>query len=250
MRKSFFFLFALVIFSNVVLCSTKSAYSFSEEQKLFKPIANVEVRTSKKKIKLSDIYDKSPVILVLVFTRCTGICNPLLSNVQENIRQQQSHNEKYKVLVVSFDSRDSISDMLQLEKRYNLEQDKQWIFATTNQIEALNTSVGFNPLWDSTLQQFDHEALVVGVNGNGYIVKKLNGLRASSDFRSLIKEINSEFVLSYPLPQKNMFFSCFTYDPATGKKKISVGMLVMLLPVALTLIVLAGLATVKRKAIE
>ncbi|HRP39579.1 MAG: hypothetical protein M9931_07335 [Chitinophagales bacterium] len=249
MRKSFFFFIALVVFSNVVLCNTNGLYSFSEEEKLFKPIANIEIATAEGEISLSDLYDKSPIILVLVFTRCTGICSPLLSNVKENIRQQQT-NEKYKVLVLSFDSSDSISGMLQLAKRYNLDEDKQWIFATTDRIEALNASVGFNPVWDSTSQQFDHEALVVGVNGNGYIVKKLNGLRASSDFRSLIKEINSEFVLSYPLPRKNMLFSCFTYDPATGKKKISVGMLVMLLPVVLTLVVVAGLATIKRKPNE
>lgn len=249
MRKSFFFFFALVAFSNVVLCNTDNAYSFSEERKLFTPIKNVEIRTAEGKTNLSDLYDKSPIILVLVFTRCTGICSPLLSNVKENIRQQQT-NEKYKVLVLSFDSRDSISDMLQLAKRYKLEHDKQWIFATTNQIGPLNISVGFNPIWDSTSQQFDHEALVVGVNGNGYITKKLNGLRASSDFHSLIKEINNEFVLSYPLPRKNMLFSCFTYDPATGKKKISIGMLVMLLPVVFTLLVVAGLATIKRKPNE
>lgn len=237
-----FLLFSLTIFSlGNSFSQTTTEYSLIEESKLFTKIPDIDINTPDGQYNISDFYDKSPIILALVFTRCTGICSPLLSKLAENIRILNTE-EKFRVLVLSFDPADSVGNMQELSKRFRLSENKQWTFATTKQIDSMNISFNFKPVWDSIIQQFDHEALLVGINQNGYIVKKLVGLRDANALKSLIKAINNEFIISYPLPNEKMILSCFTYDPVTGKKTPSIGLLFFLLPAALLAIVLIALA--------
>ncbi len=170
----------------------------------------------------------------------------MILNLYENINHLQS-DKNFRVLVLSFDSMDNIKDMCRFATRYGLENNKQWIFATTSQIKELNTSIGFNPIWDASKKQFNHEALFVGINKDGYITKKVVGIRSYTVLSDMIKEINNEFVISYPLPKINMLFSCFDYNPITGKKKPSWGLLILLLPFIITCILLILLVKYTRK---
>lgn len=63
----------------------------------------------------------------------------------------------------------------------------------------------------------------------------------------MLKEINNEFIVSYPLPRKNMLFSCFTYNPTTGKSELSIGLLVMLAPALITFIIVLSLIKLGKK---
>ena len=240
----------LTCLTVVVLAGTAGADAggdnLAEERGLYTPIADVELGTASAQFPLSELYARQPVMVALIFTRCTGICNPFLLQLSENMRALDP-KEKFKVLVVSFDPQDSNADMERYARLFNLEQDERWVFATTDQIDELITSVGFFPTWDSTSQQFDHDALLVGVNGNGYITRKMEGIRDRKDIASMIKTIDGEFIPSYPLPRDGVLFSCFTYDPVTGVRKPSVGLLILLVPAVLTLVLLLWLGAQSRK---
>lgn len=139
---------------------------------------------------------------------------------------------------------------MQLAQRLNLENNKQWLFATTRDIEKLNLSVGFHPKWDSTRSQFDHDALLVGINKEGYITKKLIGLRNQNDLGLLISSVNDVFSPSYRLPGKNLLFSCFNYNPETGKNTPGLGLLFLTLPAVITVVLLLGISyMVKQKRV-
>lgn len=208
---------------------------------------DINLQTRSGDVKLSELYSKTPVIMALVFTRCTGICSPFLLQLHDNLRSLDLNND-YTVLVVSFDPTDSLANMQELAQRFKLGENNKWVFAVTPNISAMNEAIDFHPVWDSARKQFDHEALLVGLNENGYIAKKLLGMRDRHALNTLIKEINNEFVISYPLPNENSTFTCFTYDPATGKRKVSSGMLVLLLPAAITLLLLIWLGFKKPTA--
>ena len=220
--------------------------NLAEEQGLYTPIADVELSTSSAQFKLSELYARQPVMVALIFTRCTGICSPFLLQLSENMRALDPQ-EKFKVLVVSFDHRDSDADMERYARLFNLEHDERWVFATTDQIDELIASVGLLPTWDSTSQQFDHDALLVAVNGNGYITRKMAGIRDRKDIASMIKTMDGEFIPSYPLASNGVMFSCFTYDPATGVRKPSIGLLILLVPALLTAMLLLWLGVQSRK---
>ncbi|MCC7050415.1 MAG: SCO family protein, partial [Bacteroidia bacterium] len=199
MHKSIFIILFGVIwvalgFSKQRDSLNQNNYNYSEESNLFKKIADVNILTSKGSQKLSSLYGTSPTIIAPIFTRCSGVCNPFLSNLKETVFHL-SNAKEFKILVISFDPKDSLENMLKLAERYELNNNKQWVFATTNQITELNKSIGFSPVWDNTKKQFNHDALLVGINENGYIVKKLTGVREAQSLLTMIKEINNEFIL-------------------------------------------------------
>ncbi|MBV6442515.1 MAG: hypothetical protein EPGJADBJ_04233 [Saprospiraceae bacterium] len=211
-------------------------YVFSEEDKIYQKVADVNIAYDGEVRSLSGLYSQGPVVIALIYTRCSGVCNPFLLQVKENMLVADS-DERSRVLVVSFDPRDGSGEMRRLAIRYGLDNDGGWIFATTPQISELINSVGFNPVWDSVRAQFDHEALLVGINDEGFITRKLTGLRDFNAFTSLLRSIRNEFILSYPLPNENMVFSCFSYNPETGKNQPGTGLLLLLLPALLSLVV-------------
>lgn len=225
--------------------SQNNDYGFGEEDKIYTKISDISLTTKRGNYKLSELNGQSPIIIALIFTRCTGICSPFLANLDENLRTLHS-KKNYKVLVVSFDSRDNLEDMNALSNRMLLDKNDNWIFATTAQIETLTSSVGFVPIWDSVSNQFEHDALLVGVNEEGYIKKRLLGIRDAASITTMMNEINNEFVPSYPLPKKNQLLTCFTYDPVTGKRKISFGLLILLVPVLITALLLVWFSTKKQ----
>lgn len=245
MYKSIF-ICTIVLLSNYISFAQESNYNYDEEKDIYKVISNVTIETEQGNQKLSTIYETSPTILVLIYTRCYGICNPLISNLSEQI-QQLDIKKDFRVLVVSFDAADRLSDMERYAQQFDLQNDARWIFVTTKQIKPLIESVNFNPKWDSTIQQFDHNALLVGLNTNGYITKKIIGIRGSNELQAMLKEINNEFIVSYPLPRKNMLFSCFTYNPTTRKSELSIGLLVMLAPALITFIIVLSLIKLGKK---
>jgi hypothetical protein len=133
-----------------------------------------------------------------------------------------------------------------LAKRLGLENDKQWTFAVTDNIDNLNKSIGFDPVWDSTQKQYDHDALLVGINKEGYITKKLIGLRDEHELELLFNSMNNDFAPTYRLPYKNQLFSCFNYNPKTGKNTPGLGLLFIALPAIITLFMLFSISYIVR----
>ena len=233
--------FTVLTLSFVYITNAQTASTgLEEETNIYEKVYDAPLNlTTGQQIAFHKLYSGKPILLALVFTRCTGVCNPFLLELSGNL---QFKDKSFNVLVLSFDPRDSLKDMQLLAKRFGLENNKQWFFGTTNNIEELNKSIGFNPVWDVARSQYDHDALLVGINSEGYITKKLIGIRNRHDLDLMIASINNVFAPSYRLPNKNTLFSCFNYDPATGKNVPGSGLLFIALPAAITLLLLLSIS--------
>ncbi|MCO5234312.1 MAG: SCO family protein [Chitinophagales bacterium] len=220
-------------------------YNLSEEQELYQTIPNLTIQSTFGEFQLSELYHQQPIIIAYIFTRCSGICYPYLLQLNDHI-QQLNTQKKFKILVLSFDPRDQLADMQNLQKNYLMNTQKEWIFAITPDIQKLNSSIHFKPEWNKIQEQYDHESVLIGVNTEGYISSKKIGTTDLKDIQLLLKDIHNEFVISYPLKMTNTIMSCFTYDPATGKKKPALGLLILLLPAVLTAIIV-GIIVLKNK---
>ncbi|MBS1643474.1 MAG: SCO family protein [Bacteroidetes bacterium] len=236
-----FFSWSLIVFGY------GAPANLDEEQNIYAQIYNAPIKLSptQAQVSLADIYNRKPMLLAFVFTRCTGVCSPFLLQLNETLRQI-SGKYLYQVVVLSFDPRDDVEAMQSLSTRLHLEKSTQWIFATTDSITALNLSLGFDPIWDSSTNQFDHEALLVGVNTQGYITKKLLGIRGDLELRQMLASINNAYIPSYRLPADNDLFSCFTYDPTTGKNIPNLGLLIIALPALVSFLLLVCIAFFSR----
>ena len=251
MFKHFIFAFIVIsLFFCTLTVAQIASTGFEEENNIYEKVYDAKLNFNREtNSTLAQLCTRKPVLLALIFTRCSGICNPFLIQLKENL-QFKTDTGEFIVLVLSFDPRDTHEDMVHLSERLNLENNKLWLFATTSDIKKMNQSVGFNPLWDSIRSQYDHDALLVGINKEGYITKKLIGLRTKSDLELLIRSVNDIFSPSYQLPNKNRLFSCFNYNPETGKNAPGLGLLFLTLPAVITLLLLVGIGyMVKQKRI-
>ena len=248
MFRYFVCFFALTCCSYFV-CANDIHSDLREEQDIYGKIFNAPLLISgnSKATSVSSLYGQKPLIVALVFTRCYGICNPFLLQLKENIGQIPS-NSGFNILIVSFDPRDDLNDMANLAKQYRLENNNQWNFAVTDSINALIKSISFNPKWDSITKQFDHDALLVGINTNGLITKKLLGIRTANDIKMLISSIHNVFTPSYRLPTKSNIFSCFNYDPKTQTNRPGLGLLFVALPAIITFLIVIIIVVKSKRA--
>lgn len=242
-----YFVFTILTLSFWALTQAQTTAAYKEETNIYKKIYNAPLKISEEEsLALHQLCSQKPLLLALIFTRCTGVCNPFVLQLKENL-QFREKGKDFNVLVLSFDPRDSLEDMQLLAQRYGLENDDQWLFGTTDAIDDLNESIGFLPVWDSVRKQYDHDAILVGINNEGYITKKLIGIRQRHDLDLLIASVNNIFSPTYRIPNKNILFSCFNYDPTTGKNKLGFGLLLIALPAVLTLLLLFSISLFVRK---
>ncbi|GAB1417826.1 hypothetical protein MASR2M12_05910 [Bacteroidales bacterium] len=211
-----------------------------EEANIYQKVYDAPLRLiDGEQTRLHQIAGQKPLVLVLLFTRCTGVCYPYLGQLKKQFEQiKQVENEPFQVLVVSFDPRDTQEDMQTMAEAFSLQSDSLWEFAVTDSIEALTKTLGFNALWNEELQQFEHDAILIGLNQQAYITRKLIGFRSNAEIGQLLADIHNVFSPTFRLPNPKMRFACFDYDPATGRNKPSVGLAIIALPAALTLLLL------------
>lgn len=236
-----FIALGLVLLANAQTATT----GLEEEENIYEKIYDAPLHLAGGQSRtVKELCSEKPLLLALVFTRCSGVCNPFLIQLSENLAFKDN---SFNVLVLSFDPRDSLKDMESMAKRLDLKGNKNWLFGTTNQLEELKKSINFSPIWDSQKAQFDHDALLVGINSEGYITKKLIGIREGHDLDLLIASVNNVFSPTYQLPNKNTMFSCFNYNPATGKNTPGLGLLFIALPAVITLFLLISIRLLVRK---
>ncbi len=234
--------FTFVTINSWFFANAQTASGIEEETNIYERIYNAPIRVSRnQQLTFTDLNNKKPLLLALIFTKCAGVCNPFLLQLKENLQFINSDNP-FTILVLSFDPRDRLGDMNLLAQKLGLENNKKWIFAVTDSIALLNQSIGFYPRWDSVRSQYDHDALLVGINKEGYITKKLIGIRDKLDLDLLISSVNNIYSPTYRLPNKNILFSCFNYDPKTGKNRPGLGWLFIALPAVLAMSLLLSIS--------
>lgn len=237
----------ILILLTVVDTMAQPADGWKEEQGIYTRVYDVSLQLNDgQQTSIRQLSGVKPVVLAMIFTTCTGVCSPFIRNLKKEL-VINSDNPEFQLLVVSFDPRDQIDDMQAYAKRFGLDDDANWHFAITPNIDLLNQSMSFDPVWDSTTQQFDHDALLVGINTDGFITKKLLGIRNQNDLAQLTASIQNVFSPTYKLPGQSQLFSCFNYDPQTGKSTPGLGFLFIALPGFSAFLLLFGIRFAVRK---
>lgn len=183
------------------------------------------------RLQLSELWREKPVLLTLIFTRCAGICSPYLMSLKSAVGSVGGAGSDYRVVVLSFDRRDTPADMAAMARHIGVSSNGDWIFGTSTapEIERVAASTGFWFRWDAARGQFDHPAMLVGVR-EGRIARLLvGGDVLPVRLKEVVDELRGEFVPAYPLPGR-VVFRCFQYDPSSGRFEPDWGFLLLLLP--------------------
>jgi Uncharacterized protein SCO1/SenC/PrrC, involved in biogenesis of respiratory and photosynthetic systems len=207
----------------------------SEERLLNAAVPDVPLTTATgARFTLSQIAQGKPLLLAFVFTRCPGVCSPFLTSWRSADRAL-GEKHTYLRLVLSFDPRDTSTDMSTFAHHHTLDGNRDWIFAVgdPNDIQRLAEATGFWWTWDGRQQQFDHSAILAGIRGGRVVRILVGGSMTSARLDELVHEVSGEFVRSYPVPGR-VSFRCVRYDAATGRTTLDWGFALLLIPVAAT----------------
>lgn len=207
-----------------------------EDRYIFRAVPDISITpVGGKPVSLSGLGQSTPLIMTLVFTRCGGICSPFLQSLAAATRAVGGAGSEYRVVVLSFDPHDNLSDMRADAERLGLASNPAWIFgvAAPEDIKRLAEATGFWFRWDPAIEQYDHPSLVVGID-HGRIVRMLaGGTIPLARFQEVVDELRGKFVPAYPSQDRKVAFRCFRYEPGGGVH-VSWGFLLMLLPGAFT----------------
>ena len=229
MSTNYIFLSVITVFFAFT-AKGPSMEGLKEEQGIYRKVHDAPLQLiNGRQTTIRQLSAEGPIVLAMIFTRCSGICYPFILQLKEQMAYVEGGRD-FQLLVSSFDPNDRITEMKAYAERFNLSNRDDWKFAVTPQIHQLNQSLMFDPVWDSLRQQFEHDALLVGINNEGYITKKLLGLRNHRDLTLLVASIHNEFSPTYRLPGQNQIFSCFNYNPQTGQSTPGFGLLFIALP--------------------
>jgi protein SCO1 len=196
---------------------------------------------------LASLGQDRPMLLTLVFSRCVGVCTPLLVSLR-SAESALGGLPDHRTVVVSFDARDTPSDMEAWARRLQADERTDWVFATgaREDLPALMDAMGFWSRWDEERQQFDHPAMVVGVKGGRIVRMLVGGAVSPVRLQEVVRELRGDFVGAYPLPGK-VLVRCFQYDPARGRMVVDWGFLLLLLPAGFTLVGTLALFSLARR---
>lgn len=183
---------------------------------------------------LKSVQDGRPMLLVLSWFGCEGLCPVLL----ENLRAAQSSLglpvDDYRIVAVSIDPEEGPEDgsnmAHHLSPRGTAEL-SNWAFLTGTHaaITRLSDSVGFDYVYDAQRDRFAHPAGLVVIAPDGKINRYLLGLRPSARDLRLALVAASEGRLGSVL-QKTLL-RCYHFDPETGQYNLAVMRLLQVLGV-------------------
>ena len=219
-----------------------------EDRFIAQSVPDITVATAMGALPLSRLWQEKPLVVTMVYTRCGGVCVPYLRFLRDATHSDGGAGRDYRVLVLSFDPRDTVADMKSLAEELGLQSNPAWIFGVTGPDETrrLASATGYWFTWDPSNNQYDHPALLVGIK-DGRLLRMLAGDVPSVRFREVADELRGRFVRAYPLPSKVARFRCFQYD-ASGRLHLDWGVLLMFIPATFAIVCTICIFSVSRRS--
>ena len=218
------------------------------EQKLNSPVPlDLVFRDeSGQAVPLRTYFGDKPVLLQLVYFKCSSLCPMSLHETVTSLRRVSLEpGRDYNVVVASFDPSDTPATATEKKAMYAREFgrpgfDSGWHFLTGTQesISRLASSVGFRYRWDERTNQFVHAGGMMVATPGGKLSRYFYGIQyAPADVRMALVEASQHKIGS---PVDYVLLFCFHYDATQGKYTLAI---VNILKIAggLTVLLLAGL---------
>ena len=127
-------------------------------------------------ISLRDCTTGKPTILVPMYYRCPKLCNIVLENLIEALREIPNYSvgKEFNVVCVSFDPKEHADLAVEKRKntlaaygRPNAENSWRFLTGTKESIQTLTTAVGFRYEFDRTFKEYNHPSGLIILTPDG-----------------------------------------------------------------------------------
>ena len=173
---------------------------------------------SGKAVTIGDYLDgKRPVVLVLAYYECPMLCTLVINGALDEMKKLRwTAGDEYRVVVVSFDPRDTPEGAA--KKRMNYldaygrpvgERGFDFLVGDAAQVKALAAAAGFHYRWDEDTKQFAHAAGSFVYTPDGRLSRTLYGITYPGLKLALLEA--SEGKIGTAVDRVLLF--CFHYDP-------------------------------------
>jgi protein SCO1/2 len=210
---------------------------------------------SGREVRLGDFLGGRPAILVLAYYRCPRLCSQVLNDLLGTLRGVPLEPGKdYTFVTVSFDPDDKPALAAAKKAAYLEEYGRPgasagWHFLTGDPgpVRQVADAVGFNYYYDPQKGQYAHDSGIMILTPEGRVSRYFFGLDYQSqatNLRLALVEASSGKIGS-PVDQVLLF--CLSYDPATGRYRLTALNAVRLAGVVTVLLLGAGLLVAWRR---
>lgn len=164
-----------------------------------------------------------PVVLSLVYFRCTMLCSQVLSSLAGALRYVKfDAGKQYELVTVSFDPTDTPAQALDAKNKYlpiygHPAAADGWHFLTGNEnsIHALSDSVGFHYFHDPKSNQFAHATGIMLLTPDGRVAQYYYGAKYfPSDLRLGLIQASNNQIGTFA---DQIVLYCYHYDPRIGR---------------------------------
>ena len=203
--------------------------------------------SSNKIVTLDDFYSENkPILVNLVYFNCPLLCSQILESLTDSLqRLTLPISEKFKVLTISFDPKDTLSHSQAYKSNYISKLNKEganenWHFLTANQenITQITSALGFNYTYDETLKEYLHTSTLFILTPSGKISRYIYGIEFDPfDLKlSLLEASKNKFISSVD----KIILYCYNYNPSANSYSLA-AMNVMKIGALFTLFVVIGI---------
>ena len=163
-----------------------------------------------------------PTLLLLAYYQCPMLCSMVINGLTTGMKEiALTAGADYRVLVVSFDGRDTVEIARAKRQAYLAVYGRPvagdgWDFAVGDpaEVKRLADAVGFHYRWDAETDQFAHAAGAFVLTPDGRLSRTLYGMSFTGKLLELSLVEGAQGKIGGAVDRFLLF--CFHYDPNVG----------------------------------
>lgn len=178
-------------------------------------------------VRLGSLFGEQPVILALGYFNCPNLCGVVRDDLMDALSRSGLRPDDYALVLLSIDPSETGKDasaakQLDLGRANLARPPSSWHYLTgsAENVQLVESDVGFRSRFDATLKQFLHPAGVVFLTPQGMVSSYLLGVGyQAGDVRLAVMRARTGSIAQAVAP---VLLLCFHYDPTTGRYTLSI----------------------------
>lgn len=202
-------------------------------------------------IRLGNLLNGKPTILVLADYECVHLCSVVLAGMLNSVQQMRATAGKdYQIVVISIRPEESPKTAADRRHTYSTrygrgEQGWHFLVQGRTPVRQIADAVGFRYAYDEETHQFAHPSGIMVLTPEGRVSRYLQGIEyPAQKLQDALTEASQKKI--GPITQR-LLLLCFHYDPTTGKYGLVITRVIKIAGLGTVFLLLGGIWIMRRR---